>query len=296
MMLYQVRCGCGHILSGTRQQTYQIVRCPRCGSERFIFGCPAATEAGGSVAGPVHARPARRRFRRLMLGVCGVLLLGLGIVLHAILSKRENPLPDNVVPAQERLERAERLLVDGNFRLAAIELGKPDTPANAAPKLRNRWRQVFRESSILADLLPEPLEEVLQHAAASGKDEWYAVFAHRYADKAMLLDIVVSRAATGKLTTNYQWILGDEPIRVEMDELQLLQSVNLEKPRRVILGARLASVRLEAPGPGWVVRFHPQSGVLLTNAQAAGWVCPALRDAESVELLNKQRRLCEEAH
>ena len=54
-------------------------------------------------------------------------------------------------------------------------------------------------------------------------------------------------------------------------------------------GDALASVRLEKPGPQWVVRFVPDQAVLLTDASAAASLSPGLGSPEAEQQLAVQR-------
>ena len=51
--------------------------------------------------------------------------------------------------------------------------------------------------------------------------------------------------------------------------LKLLGNLPLDEPKRVLFGARLVNIRREAEGT-CVVRFEPDSGVLLTDVASAG--------------------------
>src|SRR5439155_4356449 len=118
--------------------------------------------------------------------------------------------------------------------------------------------QLRMEASLLADLLAEPLEEILRHAADVREAEWLADFRHRYQDKAIIFEGEVRRGSHGKAVLAY-YLPGDA--RLVIDDLNLFRTLSLEQPKAWIFGARLASVRLEAPGPRWIVRLAPESGV-----------------------------------
>jgi hypothetical protein len=152
---------------------------------------------------------------------------------------------------------------------------------------RQEWRQLRRQAALLADLLAEPLEDVLRHAAGSKDDEWRAEFEARYRGRAVVLDVSVQRLGDGAYRHNYCLLMPHDTARLDLGDLALLRRLPLDQPRRLVLGARLASVSREPPG-GWVVRFAPSSGVLLTDPGAATACCVALGDAATAALLEEQ--------
>jgi hypothetical protein len=183
------------------------------------------------------------------------------------------------------LKQARKYLAEGSFRLAAEQLAGPVPTA-----LKRPWEQLRGEASLLADLLVEPLEDVVRHAARTAEQrEWLADFPRRYQGKAVLFDMVVERLPSGEYQANYPLLLDARAVRLELGELLLLRKIPLEEPQRLVFGARLQSVRLEQPGPTWVVRFQPESGLLLTDPQAAARCCP-----DSAAQVEKQGRLAAE--
>ncbi len=286
---FQVTCICGHVLRGQRQGAPQVVRCPRCGGERFIL--PA------SPLPPVHdvaakIVPIRGSFglKYWLLPACAICVTAAGMFLvyrHFLTSPPSPTDSPRLISPLDHLKRADDLLSEGLFQLAVKELaGKPD---GLAQDQQRRWRQAAREAAILADLIAEPIEDILRHAAASPEREWLAEFARRYQAHALLFDLTLKRTAAGQYHFHYHVPAGDDPARLEFGGVELLAQLDLAAPRRVIFGARLASVRLEPPGPRWVVRFHPDSGVLLTHAKAAGLCCPAWSDDATHTLLAEQK-------
>src|SRR5207253_7949854 len=125
-----------------------------------------------------------------------------------------------------------------------------------------------REAELLADLVDIGLEEMVERAAASDEQEWQADFAHRYEGKSIVLDVIVQQTNGGKYQVTYPLRAGADEARLELSNLKMLVGLDLERPRRLLFGASLAAVRAEAPGPVWVVRFHPDSGALITDAEA----------------------------
>jgi len=189
----------------------------------------------------------------------------------------------------ERMGTAEKLIIEGNFRQAMLELevaGKePDLGTLSADK-RQQWRQISRQAALLAELSPEPIEEILRHAASVREAEWLEDFKHRYRGKSLIFQAELRRSAQGRWELRYPF--GSIKARLAVEDLQILQRVPGPGPEPVILGARLESVRLEPPGPTWVVRFQQDSGVFVTTPF---WPVAGDADAEKT-----QKRMLEWLH
>lgn len=234
----------------------------------------------------------RRRDWLLAAAAIAVALGGVALVYFLFLApdvtKGNRPSTATRAELLERQSKAQKLLAEGSFRLAAEALrpSSEDVDLNPlSPTEQRTWKQVERQAALLADLLTEPLEDIVNHAAAvRNPDEWSADFAKRYRGKALLFDTEVRRQPGGAWEMLYPLARGREKAHIHVDDLKLLQKVPQPGPERVLLGVRLAGLRLEAPGPVWVVRFEPDSGVFLTDAGAAMRACPALGDAETTKL------------
>ena len=133
---------------------------------------------------------------------------------------------------------------------------------------RSRLEQLHRQSDLLDRLLSVPLQEIVKEASSTPESEWPTRFADQYQDRSVLFDDLVRHDASGRPTlSTYEVRLGDEKVRLAVDELTLLRRLPLDPPPRLFFGARLAKVSRE-PG-GWVIHFDPDSGVLLTDPDAA---------------------------
>jgi len=282
------------MLTGFRQAGFQVIRCPQCGSERFILPRSPFAEIAETAPTGVAAAPRTWTATLWLLPLASVILTVaiMALVYWMFLvppTKRVTGVDSPIKKSSaERLQLARRYFTDGLFRLAADELlGDPD---DLSPDEKRRWRQLKRETALLADLCAEPLEDILHHAARVPEREWLADFPRRYRGQAILFDTIVQRKANGKLYSIYVFP-GPDRIRLELGDLELFRHVALEQPRRVVFGARLASIRLEPPGPAWEVRFEADSGVFLTDARAAGLCCPALNEPDAVRVLDEQAKL-----
>ena len=113
-------------------------------------------------------------------------------------------------------------------------------------------------------------------------------FADRYRNRAVLFDDVVRRDAAGTHHLSVYEVRGPgEPARIDLGGLKVLESLPLERPQRMLFGARLAAVTREPPGQ-WVISFEPDSGVLLTDEAAAATCCPQPFDDDLRAVLKRQ--------
>lgn len=268
---FQAVCSCGVALSGRRLPAHQVLRCSGCGGDVFVFPqspwnlVPKRHE-------PNRSQPPRLTLRDWLLPACaiGLAVAGLLLMYQWLMA----PHPDGVkqpalsVTRQTILERqakAESLFAQSHFRLALEELRPVGQIPNLAPlseSERRNWQQLHRQTALLADLATEPIEDILRHAAGVREPEWLAEFAHRYKGKSLIFQAELRRGRGGAWEIRYP--LGLEKARLAVDDLKILQQIPGPGPEQVLLGVRLASVRLEAPGPTWVVRFDPQAGVFMT--------------------------------
>jgi len=186
----------------------------------------------------------------------------------------------------------EAALAGGNFRLAEEKLAAAralleQRPGEMTAHERRQVVNLHRQAALLADLLSESLGEILQHASGLPEEEWQAQFARRYRGQAVVFDADVRRDAAGQHLLDYHVQAGVEPARVDLTGLRLLTALPHDRPPRLLFGARLGNVAREVPGV-WVVRFDPDSGVLLTHAGAVAASCPPPIDEDLMQLLRRQ--------
>src|SRR5262249_11362466 len=165
----------------------------------------------------------------------------------------------------------------------------PRRPGPAVRREARRCRQLQRQAALLADLLPESVGELLQRAASLPEEEWQAQFTRRYRGQAVVFDADVHLEAGNQFSLDYQVRAGAEQARIDVNDLKLLPLLPRDRPPRLLFGVRLASIAREPPGI-WVVRFEPDSGVLLTHHGAVLATCPPPFDDELEELLDRQAR------
>lgn len=278
---FRIACTCGAVATGERRETHQVVTCTRCGSDIFVL--PTSPWHAPRAHDAQAIRPLR--YRDWLWPLAGaVLAVAALVLLYALLFAPDGSHASSRPPSRaELLARqadAEALLGKGSFRLALAELN----PGGAAPELsalsdpeRRRWMQVQRQAELMGDIATESIEEIIRHAGGVNEAEWLADFEQRYRGKAFVFEGDVRRNPAGKWEIRIP--IGMPKARLVVDDVRMLQRVPGQGPERVLLGVRLASVRLEAPGPAWVVRFQPDSGVLLTSPC---WPYSSLLDADEV--------------
>jgi hypothetical protein len=128
--------------------------------------------------------------------------------------------------------------------------------------------QLYREAALLHDLSTQSLEELLGIAQAERAPEQWREKFRESRGKAIVFDDVVDLDPWGhSRLAGYEVRINDERARVHL-ELKLLRQLSLGSGRRLVFGARLANVAREDGGV-WVIRFDPDSGVLLTDEGAA---------------------------
>lgn len=285
-----VECYCGQVWTGCRTPQPQVIACAGCGRPLFVF--PSDPWLPRIAATTVAAPPRLERRDWIRLTIAGLVTLGLIVGLsiaflpsRPAVSPSPTPPDGDVAGWHRRFAEARTWLGQGQFRRAAVELSaiQSSWPAALGDADRAACRQLCAEAGLLADLLAEPLEDLLRHAASGSEEEWQAEFVVRYRGKTVLFDAEVRPIDEG-------WQL-DYPLgqgAVSLEKLKLLGAIPDRSRQRVIFGARLESIRLEPPGPTWLIRFQPESGVFLTAPLAAAHACPPLGEADAQAILARQ--------
>lgn len=292
---YDVSCVCGRPLRGNRQSTRQIVSCPNCGRKRLILPispwiAPAAAAATRQTSGV----RLKHLLLMIVLGGAGAMIL-IFLLIRPYLHRPEamknasSASPD----CRTLLAEGERQLRQGNVFLAAKELSAALEQRDHHPHSLNReehhhLEQLWRQTDLLSRLLDRPLEEIVQLAMQHRDDgEWQAKFEH-YRGRAVLFDDVLRRDMQNRpVLGSYVVHSGGIEARVALEDLTLLQQLPLDPPQRWLFGARLADCRREEGGV-WVLRFEPDSAVLLSDAGAASVCCPPPLDEKLLDVLKRQ--------
>jgi hypothetical protein len=301
--MFAVDCVCGVRARGERQLKGQIIVCSGCGRSLFIYPnstAPFETAGGSSMVG--HRRgdwPERLRFwlgpavaGLVTLAVVGAVLIGIVRAYRPADTSRSFPTPDRAERwFAERFEVIRAALADGSYRTALREIDavtklRSQFPLRAeldySPKLL-RWRP---QIALLADLLPETVNEIVRHSVGLADREWDTIFRERYAGRSLLLDAHVFRDATGHFRIDYELEAAGAHGVWEFDQFRLFERLPLAQPQRLLFGFRLQSVRRTARDR-WMVTPEPDSGVLLTDPLLlAGLSLPT--DDDLADVLKRQ--------
>ena len=301
MVPFEVTCLCGQAVRGLRKRRHQVVACPGCGAGVFVLP-RSPWPPVEDVARPAATAPAAAGSPWLMPAVAGAVclaaLLALFLLALPLLSRRAPTEQAQEASRDQRLAAAlaagERALADGNYRLALRELNaaaelRDHNPGLLAPAQDRRLRRLQRQGDLLARLLNRSLQEIVQEAAlVRDPDEWQARFDDDYRGRTVIFDDTVGRDADGRpALSTYAVVVNKETVRLALEDLKLLQALPLQAQARMLFGARLAGCAREEGG-GWVVRFEPDSGVLLTDPGAAASCCTAPLGRELEEVLHRQ--------
>jgi hypothetical protein len=297
---FSVTCACGRQITGPRLQTPQDLVCPTCRAVLFILPAGAWLDHVNEAGRKVVRRTLTIRDLFLPL-LASALALALLVLAYRTWIGPLFPPPSAGTNGfgtswQERLVQGQKLLGEGSFHLALEQLrtsGDDLASSTLTAAERRTWRQARRQAALLADLLSESLEDIVRHAAGVKEREWHEVFRHRLLGKSLLLDADFKKPAGEGWTVDMPVFHGQERVRVVVDNLSILAPLPASESQRLVLGVRLASVGLELPGPAWVVRFQPESGVWVTDPAAAARVCPALAEPDALSVLEEQERWIE---
>jgi hypothetical protein len=135
----------------------------------------------------------------------------------------------------------------------------------AVPASRGRrLMQLHRQVELLVSRCP-PLEQSLSNWATLDGEDLDRVFAAARG-QAVFFDLEMLRW-DGQY--QYERRLGPNPQPLKLHELKLLNRLPLQNARqRVVFAARLAGLRRDAQDR-FIVSFHPDSGVLVTDEEVA---------------------------
>jgi hypothetical protein len=312
---FRLLCACGGFVEGARQARHQVRRCPQCGQSLFVL--PYVRYAAGSAThsaldGPsvYPGAPAPPRFSWRGPVVAALVTLTVVVAGYALLFfvwwKPEHmpTAPGDPPSASGTAAEGFRLLGEGDFRAALARFEEARDLANRRPDLvpraeRRRIEQGRRQAELLDPirLSRQSLQEILEEAKGERNEaKWLEQFAETFQGKSVVFDDWVRRDGPESFSlVVYEVWAGKEKsrerARVELGDLRLVRDLGfgLHESRRVLFGARLASCRRE-PDAGWVFRFEPESGVLLTDDGAAAACGLAPLDEPLRQVLRDQER------
>jgi hypothetical protein len=300
---FQVVCACGQSVAGQRRRQHQVVSCPSCRQPLFILPRSPWPDGHAGAAGVASSASSRTgRFLRYRLLGAGVAALAVMVVLYLGLrpyltrDRKDTSAVLDEAEIREHWASGQQALAGGNFRVARRLLARAvqgQEQRRSLPQAeQRRLIQLYRQADLLANLLNLSLAEVLQQGLRLRDDEeWQAKFAD-YRGRAVVFDDEVRRDGMGRpVLAAVQVSAGGVQARPALEDLELLQRLPLDRPQRLLFGARLERCAREEGG-AWVVRFQPDSGVLLTDPEAAAACCPAPQDDDErrvlLEILKRQ--------
>jgi hypothetical protein len=303
---YEVACPCGGCVRGYRRRRPQVIPCPACQKPVFVFPRSPwdanVTAPAGTTSTPLS--PARWFWRTVRMPVIAgaATLAGFVVVFAALLPFLIRPPATNQPPAMpaaqmtDRLDAGRKALSEGAFNVAvreynaAVEL-RDRQPDLLTPKQSRELSQLQRQADLLARLHNQPLQEVLAEAVRTRSDEeWQGRFETAHKGGAILFDDVVRHDPASKrlVLSCFEVKAGNEKAIVALDDLKILQALPLDPPPRLIFGGRLKSIAREEGGI-WVIRFEPDSGVLLTDLDAVTACWPVSPDDDVLRTLRRQQ-------
>lgn len=295
---YEVTCRCGRALRGARARRHQVLACPACG--RGVFVLPG-------VAAAVPAATPRSRWRAwrwplIAGGLCLLaVIVGYAVALRALRSDRgDRPrLAPSAETIRTHVEAGTKALAHGSFHIALRELNLAVALRERAPDLltpaeHRALNQLQRQADLMAHLSHLTLEEIVARGKlVRNPDEWADVFAD-FRGRGVIFDDHARRDGDGRpALVNHTVEVGDERVRLALEDVAVLNDLPLGDEPRLIFGAKLQSVAREEGG-GWVVRFEPDSGVLFTEAEAVEACFPVAPGGELREVMQRQRRWLDE--
>jgi hypothetical protein len=295
-------------MHGARRARHQVLRCPACSQQVFVlaqspYPPPESLHElmPAGIKQTPRAVPDRSTFWRGPFLAGALALVAVTATIYGLIewlasshpadSRKEQP------DVRRLIESGRQALADEHFTLAAQKLDaatalvrqQPDALSADELKQLDQWQ---RQAAVLSRLLSESLEEILARGAGTRDlEEWKRQFAGRYAGQAVVFDTGVRRQGERRYELDYAIHAENRQVRLAVDDLQLLATLDrhglLDRPRRLLFGVRLASI-LPEEGGVWVIRFLPDSGVLLTDAAAAAACLAQPLDDELRALIEQQ--------
>ncbi len=280
-----------------RRPSHQVVACPGCGRAVFVFPLSPLPQVRSAEDAPLPAvgRPSPWLYPALGAGITlFIVVVGFAAFIASYVPGQRIAEPTAASAADVRAgwERGRQLLAVADFAPAARELEAAHVLAQRHPQLlsppeQRRLANLQREAALLADWPGKPLEQTLAGMAALDADQWQTL-ARGYRGKAVFFDAEVSRdLALNTFRLEHRRPAVGQVLRLDLQSLKLLQRLSLNGGRRVIFGARVADLRRDPAGPCAVI-LQPDSGVLLTDADAASQACFQPIDAELRAVVDRQ--------
>jgi hypothetical protein len=225
-------------------------------------------------------------------------LVSIGSLLIILLypaGKETSPLGNDQEEWQTRIRKGEMALGNGDFLPAFLEFDAAQALLNRssshlAKNEKPRVRHLHEQAQLLADLLKDPLEEMLSFLDSCNEQERPHRFQQHYRNNSVIFYDTVQRDATGQIHIGYRLVdRHGEEARLDLNHLELFRDLPLRDPQQLLFGARLESVQRGPVRGNWVISFRSDSGVLITNQGAARACCFQPLDPDQLdEVVRKQ--------
>ncbi len=260
--------------------------CTGCGARVFILPLSPLTGSPGTqkLSRSKEVRPPASGLLswRWLILAAGVSLAVVTIAVLALLNKKpeQNLLADPSRDVIRHREAGQQALAAGKFLIAveeftaALAIGQQH-PHSVSLHENRELTRLFRQASLLSELVSEPLEEILRQGnelSRLDEREWRAAFSHRYKGKAVVFNADVRREASGKYHLAYSVFSRGKPAILDLGPVAAFESIPWHRPQRLLFGTRLMDVAPSAEG-SWTLHFDPESTVLLTDLGAATAAC-----------------------
>jgi hypothetical protein len=302
-------CHCGQFQRGQRQRRHQVVTCASCGARVFVLPrspFDVVEEESGTVPAAALTRSWLRSWTATLLvgaGSVALLLVLFFLVWPYLPRKEEKNGEESVTDVKgqllKKIEAGREALSQGKFHLARKAL---DEAVHERDQHRDLLRpaqhrvlnQLHRQADLLARLSPVSLQEIVRQATLVRDPKEWALEFEQYRGRGFIFDDAIRRDAEGRLKLANDIVdVNGTQARMALDDLAVLKDLPLEDAPRLIFGARVSKCELEEGGT-WVIRFEPQSGVLLTDADAAQAASPCSLDPGLKATLQRQQQWLDE--
>lgn len=281
---FEVGCACGQVQRGYRLVGPQVLRCHACGRPVFVFPAsplPPVLGENGQLPQPSLAIPENTGqpvWFWPAVGAGSTLLVV--IVVFVFIFKYLGSRPADSAPSQSvsaadvetHWSAGRRALSVGDFTRASREITEAQNLAKDHPGIlsasdERRLTNQQREAELLSSWPGKPLDRLLEDMARLDVEPWDTLI-RTYRGKGVFFDGRVQSEGGGNYRVDHQRPKVGQILRLDLRGFRLVDGLPLTDQPRLIFGGRLAEVRRE-PGGMCVVRLEPDSGVLLTDTDAA---------------------------
>ena len=325
---FALKCLCGRELAGIRQEDRQFIRCSDCGhlllvlpispyplpppplpegeaqpkaerrepwklaiAQRLRIGWGQLTKRVVAQTGQlVPRKESFTRGRMLTLGI--PMLVALTVWLTSYLGGRDR-FSEEIQSA--RADWAESLR-QGDFHAASEALRKATRLLERFGEGGRDEREIWhlsRETELYANRLERELDDLIAELRRAATEEPHANSTALPGSGSVLFDFTINVPdATDPLGTTraLPLLAAGDPVYLDLESLNLLDDLKIETAKRILFGARIQSIEPRGPrSAGWLLRFVPDSGILLTSPRClekAGWPV----DAATRSLLENQHQ------